>query len=325
VSGSRQQRRDRCRRMGDWMRWGPSIEARGRERSSETELAVDVVLEVNTKTKTTFTLARPREVAVGWDPYRYRPREPACLSQLTRCHRGEQHSRRQAVELANANGAKDWWQFLALLFLYVFCLIDRVVLTHCKGRSVSFGQVQVQGPGQLPAEARGYAGVLEGWVGGLAWGWLGAGLGLFVRVVHGRVMEGKGRVCRRGELWRAARSVKETGAGIRRRLFTTHRYNDCRPAIYNARCMRWSMDTLDWDRYKLPVVWPCSFEVSTSPVSWPGPLTPWACRPTGRVSKRPELSPCHVTIYVIRADSHFSLLLRRRQGKKSQPQTTAQD
>lgn len=54
-------------------------------------------------------------------------------------------------------------------------------------------------------------------------------------------------------------------------------------------CMRWSMDTLDCDRYKLLLVLPCSADVSTSPVSLDH-FTP-ACHPTGRVSSGPELLP----------------------------------
>lgn len=150
---SKEQRRNRCRRMGDLTCWCSSIEARRREGGAK--LVVDLVLEV----KTPFTGAGSRPVG-GWYPYRYRPREPACLSQLTRCHRGWQHSRGPmlAAQTAGGNGC---------CFLYVFCLMERVVGSHTAGQEiVSFGQ--------LAAEALGVGGVLEGW----QVGWLGCLFGL---------------------------------------------------------------------------------------------------------------------------------------------------
>lgn len=58
--------------------------------------------------------------------------------------------------------------------------------------------------------------------------------------------------------------------------------------------MRWSMDTLDCDRYKLLLVLPRSADVSTSPVSLDH-FTPAACHPTGRVSREARAPSCHVT------------------------------
>lgn len=84
------------------------------------------------------------------------------LSQLTRCHRGKQLSRGQAV--GQCKRRKRWWQWM--LFLYVFCLIERVVEPQTAGQEyVSFGQGQVN----FQTEARGSVGVLEGW----QVGWLG--------------------------------------------------------------------------------------------------------------------------------------------------------
>ena len=157
------------------MRWvgfeeatSESVSAHGRldvlrlqHRSSQArgaKLAVDLVLEL----KTPFTRVGSRPVG-GWYPYRYRPREPACLSQLTRCHRGKQHSRwpmrtAQTAQTAGGNGC---------CFLYVFCLIERVVESHTAGQDiVSFGKPT--------AEALKFGEVLEGW----QVGWLGCLFGL---------------------------------------------------------------------------------------------------------------------------------------------------
>ena len=163
VSVSKEQRRERCRRMGDSTCWVSSIEARRRG----AKLAVDLVLEV----KTTFTLAGPRAV-VGWDPYRYRPREPACLSQLTRCHRGKQHSRGQAV-----GQCKRRKRLVAMdvVFCMFSALIKGIVESHTAARGiVSFGQVQVNVQLRLWVTEECYRRMASGLAGVFVWvGWRG--------------------------------------------------------------------------------------------------------------------------------------------------------
>lgn len=131
------------------------------------KLAVDLVLEV----KTPFTLAGPRAVD-GWNPYRYRPREPACLSQLTRCHRGGQHSRGLAV-----GQCKRRKQLVAMdvVFCMFSALIEGIVESHTAVRRiVSFGQVQINVQLKLWVTKECYRRMAGGLAGVFVWvGWRG--------------------------------------------------------------------------------------------------------------------------------------------------------
>jgi hypothetical protein len=100
---SKEQRRDRCRRMGDSMRWGPSIEARRRE--EERGWAVG------------------RSCGRGQDHIHSPPRDRGQCVFVT----ADSLSSREAAEQggrqsAKANGANGWWQWM--LFFVCF-LLDR--------------------------------------------------------------------------------------------------------------------------------------------------------------------------------------------------------
>lgn len=227
------------------------------------KLAVDLVLEV----KTPFTLAGPR-AADRWDSYRYRPREPACLSQLTRCHRGRQHSRGLAV-----GQCKRRKRLVAMdvVFCMFPALIEGIVDSHTAAQGiVSFGQVQVNSQQRLLGTEECYRRVAGGLAGVFVWVWMEGKVSQLLGLSSGQ--------CDADDEARAWESP------------LTPIMNVCSG---RQCCMRWSMDTLDCDRYKLLLVLPRFADVSTSPVSLDH-FTP-ACHPTTQSQQWARAPSCHVT------------------------------
>lgn len=204
----------------------------------------------------------------GWDPYRYRPREPACLSQLTRCHRGRQHSRGLAV-----GQCKRRKRLVAMdvVFCMFSALIEGIVESHTAAQGiVSFGQVQVNVQLRLLGTEECYqrVGRWAGW--GVCLGWMEGKVSQLLGLSSGQ--------CDADDEARAWESP------------LTPIMNVCSG---RQCCMRWSMDTLDCDRYKLLLVLPRFADVSTSPVSLDH-FTP-ACHPTAQSQQGARAPSCHVT------------------------------
>lgn len=168
----------------------------------------------------------------------------------------------QTAQTAGGNGC---------CFLYVFCFDRRDSrFTHC-----STGDRQLRpSPSKLPAEALGHGGVLSkggrwaGW--GVCLGWMEGKVSQLLSLSSGQ--------CDADDEARAWESP------------LTPIMNVCSG---RQCCMRWSMDTLDCDRYKLLLVLPRFADVSTSPVSLDH-FTP-ACHPTTQSQQWARAPSCHVT------------------------------